>query len=76
MRHPDLSKIRVLLESGKEVRITREKYISLAGIDLPQSKSYTEKSSALARLAHSLGFDVKVIPEVICFIPINSTSKE
>ena len=67
MRNPKLIKIIEILEKGKEFCLTRQEYIRLTGADIPQSKYYTEKSSAIARRAKSYGFKVVVIPEIIKF---------
>ena len=64
---PNLNSIVRRLDDGEDFSMTREQYINSTGADLPQSKSYTEKKSAVAKRAHERGFTVTVIPEVIMF---------
>ena len=68
-RHPNLAKIEQKMESGKSFSLTRSEYIKITGVDIPQDKRYTENNSAVAKRAHINGYIVKVVPEVIQFIP-------
>ncbi|MCR5796950.1 MAG: hypothetical protein K6G63_03425 [Eubacterium sp.] len=67
MKKPDLSKLISKMKKGSDFTITRSQYIAWTGIDIPQSKSYTEKKSAIAKRATEMGYEVKVIPEQLAF---------
>ena len=68
MKHPKLEKIIELLENGEDFSLTRMQYTDFTGIDIPQSKYYTEKKSAVSKKALDYGFEIVVIPEVLKFI--------
>lgn len=63
----DLSKIEKKMVTGKNFTLTRAQYLSYTKKDLPQSKYYTENSSAIARKANEYGYVVEVIPEKLVF---------
>ncbi len=67
MAKPKLEKIVDMFQLGENFSITREQYIYLTGADIPQSKSYTESKSAIAKKANSFGFKIEVIPELLKF---------
>lgn len=50
MIRPKLEKIESKLLSGKDFVLFRQQYIDLTGVDVPQSKLYTERNSAVAKL--------------------------
>lgn len=66
-KRPDLDKIISKMEKGNNFRLTRGQYLDLTGADIPQSRSYTEKRSAVARCAEKYGYCVAVVPEVLEF---------
>ncbi len=68
-RRPNLNGIKSKLEKGNEFKMTRAQYIKSTGIDIPESKSYTERRSAVARLANEYGYQIEVVPEVLVFVP-------
>ena len=67
LKKPKLEKIEELLKQGKNFSLTRERYISLTGMDIPQSKSYTENKSAVAKRANDYNYRLKVKSEIIEF---------
>ena len=67
MRHPKLGGLIEKMKRGKDFSITREQYIKMTGVDIPQNKYYTEKSSAIAKAAEDNGYTVEVIPERLKF---------
>lgn len=68
MKHPKLEKIIELLENGEDFSLTRMQYIDFTGIDIPQSKYYTEKKSSVAKKASKYGFTITVVPEILRFV--------
>ena len=66
-RKPDLSEIEKKFQSGQSFSIDRTEYIRLTGIDIPQDKRYTEKQSAVSKLAQKHGYWVEVVPEILNF---------
>ena len=66
-RHPKLEGIKKRLAKGKDFQMTRTQYIQSTGIDIPQDKSYTERRSAIAKVANENGYEVEVIEEIIKF---------
>ena len=68
MKKPKMDAVVEKLKTGANFSINRSEYISMTGVDIPQSKSYTEKKSALAKKANEYGYIITVIPEVIQFI--------
>lgn len=67
MKHPKLDGLINKMKRGKDFTVTREEYIKMTGIDIPQKRSYTEKDSAIARAAKENGYTVVVIPEKLEF---------
>ena len=67
MGKPKLEKIEEKLKQGRNFKLTRERYIKLTGVDIPQNKYYTENNSAISRVAKEYGFEIKVIPEQLEF---------
>ena len=70
-RKPNLSTIEEMFKKGKDFKLTRQAYIQKTGADIPQRKRYTEKDSAIAKMAQKYGYVVEVIPEVLCLIKID-----
>ena len=66
-KHPKLDEIKKRMQKGKDFQLTRTQYIQSTGVDIPQDKSYTEKRSAVAKIAQEAGFEVQIIEEVIQF---------
>ncbi len=66
-KKPKLGEIEKIFKRGENFEIARSKYITLTGVDIPQEKSYTEKHSAVSKLAERYGYTVKVIPEILVF---------
>lgn len=67
MKKPKLDKITDLFKSGQDFELSRSEYIKLTGADIPQSKSYTEKRSAVAKRANEYGYSLEIVPEIIAF---------
>lgn len=67
MKHPKLDGLIDKMKSGKDFVITRKQYTKMTGIDIPQSKWYTENESAIAKAANENGYSVSVIPEKLEF---------
>lgn len=68
MRKSKLEKIVGMFHSGKDFSFTLEQYVFNRCRYISQSKSYTEKNSAIAKKATEYNYEVKVVPEVIKFI--------
>ena len=66
-KRPVLDGIKKRMTKGKDFQLTRTQYIQSTGIDIPQDKSYTEKRSAIAKVANENGYEVEVIEEIIKF---------
>ena len=49
MPHPEMKQIISLLEKGKDFSLDQYQYRKMTGIDIPKSKYYTEKRSAVAK---------------------------
>jgi len=67
MGKPKLDIIKEKIMNGKDFELTRAQYYSLTGADIPQNKNYTEKRSAVAKLAREFEYEVIIIPERIQF---------
>ena len=67
MRRPKLDKIKGKLLLGNDFVLSREQYIKLTGTDIPQSKSYTENKSAVAKISKEYGYVITVVPEKLVF---------
>lgn len=59
MTKPNLKSFKTLFESGADFSITEEQYLNEAGTTLPKMP-YLEKKSALANMAKSFGYELKV----------------
>lgn len=66
-KKPNTNKIKKILQRGVNFKLSREEYIKLTGADIPQNKNYTERKSAVAKLADEYGFRIIVIPEQLMF---------
>ena len=67
MAKPKLEKIENKLKKGENFSLSRNQYFALTGTDIPQSKYYTEKNSAIAKKAKIYGYTINVIPEILEF---------
>lgn len=67
MPHPEMKQIISLLEKGKDFSLDQYQYRKMTGIDIPKSKYYTEKKSAVAKRAKEYGYTLTVIPERLVF---------
>lgn len=67
-----MDKIIALLEKGDNFSLNRSqyKYKRMTGADIPKSKSYTEKRSAVSKRAKKYGYTITVIPEQLVFSKI------
>lgn len=72
MAKPKLEDIENKLSEGKNFDLSRKQYYLLTGLDIPQSKSYTEKRSAVAKMAKEFGYEVKFIPEKLEFRKVSN----
>lgn len=66
-KKPKLDKIEERLKQNKNFEITRDNYVSLTGTDTPQNKNYTEKRSAVSKIAAKYGYSVRVKTEILVF---------
>ncbi len=66
-KRPKLEGILRRMKKGLDFELTRSMYIKLTGVDIPQDKSYTERKSAIAKLAETEGYEVIVIQEKLLF---------
>ena len=53
---------------GEEFAITRNDYVRITGIDIPQDTYYTKNRSAIAKKAHEYGYEIQIIPEQLKFV--------
>ena len=67
---PNMDKIIALLEKGDNFSLNRSQYMRMTGADIPKSKSYTEKRSAVSKRAKEYGYTITVIPEQLVFSKI------
>lgn len=68
MAKPNLSEIERRLNYGDDFSLTDAQYKKQAGLALPKRKDYLEKKSAVAKLAKTFGFSIKVQEKTIFFI--------
>ena len=54
MKIPNMDKIIALLEKGDNFSLNRSQYKRMTGADIPKSKSYTEKRSAVSKRAKKI----------------------
>ena len=68
MKKPNLKEIERRLAYGDNFSLTDEQYKKRTGLALPKRKSYLEKDSAVAKLAKSQGYSIKVQERTIFFV--------
>ena len=59
MSKPNLSSFELLFQSGESFSITEEQYLKEVGLNFPK-QPYLQKSSALAKMAKTYGYEIKV----------------
>lgn len=70
MKNPDLSGIVEMLEKKEGFELTDIQYKRKTGAEMPKSKSYAEKRSAVSKKAKEYGYRIEVIPKRMIFHPI------
>lgn len=68
MGKPNLTEIERRLTYGDNFSLTDAQYQKRTGLALPKRKSYLENDSAVAKLAKSQGYSIKVQEKKIFFI--------
>ena len=76
MSKPKYDRIISKFEAGENFTLTRQQYLNYTGADIPQSKSYTENKSGIAKKAQKYGYKITVVPEKLIFEKKENNNKE
>lgn len=71
MSKPNLEKIIQMMDRGSNFELTSQQYKKKTNADFPKDKSYAEKRSAVAKIAHKHGYRIEVIPQQIKFLKVS-----
>ena len=66
-RHPQLTEICAMFNSGKNFGLTDAQYEKKTGVPLPKDTNYLKKRSALANAARENGYQLDVIEKTVIF---------